>query len=305
VKILVTGAGGFIGAAVVRALAREGEDVRAHLGAPGDIVVHPPAGVEHRVFDITDPAAVASAVEGVESVVHLAGPAAVAASFDDPEGYARAHVVGTVAVVSAMLRCAVTSLVYVSSAEVYGIPERDPVDEAAPLQPRSPYGAAKVGAEAIVSSALRRGALANAVILRPFSVYGPGQRSNSLLSSLLRQAATATEVALDDLRPVRDYVFVDDVVRGILAGIYAARPDLTIANIGSGQGVSVGELARIAIKAAGREVPVRERGATRPAAAEILRLVADVTTAHRALGWATTTSLHEGLARTLSAAALT
>ncbi len=299
-KVFVSGAGGFIGSKVVRALALAGHRVRAHLGAPGDPVVPAPVDVESLWFEIGDEAALGDAVRDVDAVVHLAGPAAVAPSFGDPAGYARAHVAGTANVVAAMERAHVAHLLYVSSAEVYGRPECDPVTEDAPLAPRSPYGVAKAGAELVVSSALRRGGLARAVVLRPFSVYCPGQRANSLLAAILRQTEAQSEILVDDVRPVRDYVFVDDVVAAISRALGGSTAGIIVANIAGGAGVSVADLAMAAAAAAGRDLPVRERGATRPAGAEISRLVADITRARQEFGWQPAVTLAEGLRRTIA-----
>jgi UDP-glucose 4-epimerase len=295
--VSVTGAGGFLGSAVVRAFIEAGHDVRAHRGAPGDPAFALPADVYAIDADITDEAALATVVRGTDACVHLAGPASVAASFAAPQTFARAHVEGTANVLRAASQANVARFVYVSSAEVYGRPACDPVSERAPILPRSPYGAAKAGAEASVGAAVRSGAIEAAVILRPFSIYGPGQRANSLLGTILHQVSHDDAVVLDDLRPERDYCFVGDVADAFVAACVSRIPGVTIANVGSGAGISVGELARAAVAAGGRAMPIRERGATRPPAAEIHRLVADVELAERLLGWRPAVSLADGLQR--------
>jgi nucleoside-diphosphate-sugar epimerase len=297
----VTGAGGFIGSAAVRALLAAGHAVRAHVGAPGDPMLPLPERVERVWADICDADSLQALTSGIDACVHLAGPAAVARSFTEPVEYTRAHVLGTTTLVHAASRAGVPRVVYVSSAEVYGRPERSPVDEDARLEPRSPYGAAKVAAETIVAAAVRANGLNSAIILRPFSVYGPQQRASSLLAAIARQAIEADAIELDDLRPVRDYCYVDDVALALVAACSLRMDGLEIVNIGSGRGVSVAEVASLAGRISGRDVPVRNRGATRPAAAEIHLLVADVRRAQNVLAWTAQTTLDEGLRRTLAA----
>ncbi|MFH1466113.1 MAG: SDR family oxidoreductase [Pseudomonadota bacterium] len=242
---------------------------------------------------------------GVAGVVHLAGPPSVAASLDDPAGCARAHVVGTATLLDALRRHAPHApLVYVSSAEVYGQPPCSPVGEACPCAPRSPYGAAKLGAEALVRAAHRAWGI-DARILRPFSVYGPGAHPASLVSELLAQAVTpgVRALRLRDGRPVRDLCHVQDVAGAILAALEAPLAEgVPTWNVGSGRGVAAGEIARILAVLAGPDVGVEDGGAARPAGAEIHELVADIMAIRRDLGWEPRIGREAGLAALLATA---
>lgn len=285
-RVLVTGAGGFIGSAALRTLEAAGADVRPHAGPPGA-----PGPSAWARGDITDAARMAALAAGVDVVVHLAGPPSVAASFEAPAAFARAHVVGTATLLHAMRPG--TRLVYVSSAEVYGCPDRNPVPEDAPRRPRSPYAAAKVGAEALVEAFADR---IPAVVLRPFCVYGPG--SGGVVGHVLRQvrAPGATAIELADARPVRDFCHVDDVAEAI---VRAARADVRGAfNVGSGVGTAIGALAEAAGRALGRPLPVVERPERRRPV-DLLALVADTSRIERALGWRPRIGLEEGLRRTI------
>jgi len=286
-EVLVTGAGGMIGSAVVAALHTTGVRVHAHVGPAGFAGAPLPDGVARSWCDVLELGPSAAAAQ---AIVHLAGPPSVAGSFADPTAYVRDHVLGTAAVLTAAPSA---RLVYVSSAEVYGRPVRNPVAEAATTWPLSPYGAAKLGAEALVRS-LRP----DATILRPFSVYGPASPPTSLLGRLLGQAVAEDAVRLRDLTPVRDYVHVDDVARAICRSLEVAAPGTF--NVGSGLGTSVGTLARLVCSAAGRpDLPVLELGADRPA--DIHELIADPAHAADVLGWWPTMTLAEGAAAIVSA----
>ncbi len=295
---LVTGAGGFIGSAVTRLLSSRGVPVRALLGPPGAEVVQPPAGIATVLGEIDDLPAVRSFLEGSETVVHLAGPPSVAASFREPIEYTRIHVVGTATVLEACRGSGVRRLVYVSSAELYGRPEHNPVGEDERPRPRSPYGVAKLAAEALVH-ALAPDLGIEAVVLRPFSVYGPGSPSRSLVGTLVDQALRGEAVVLSDLRPVRDYCYVDDVAQAVVRACSRAIPrPVSVYNVGSGTGTSVAELARLALDAVGRDLPIRSGDPDRPSGSDIPSLVADVGRIERELGWQAETSLPDGLART-------
>src|SRR2546429_3772570 len=209
-RITVTGAGGFLGPVVVDALARQGARVQAIIGPPGEPARIPHGAAYVAQADICDTAALAKLVADVDAVVHLAGPASVAASFQDPARTVRVHAEGTAAVLQACRAAGVRKLVYVSSAEVYGQPLRSPVGEQHPLSARSPYAAAKIGGEKLIESWGHAFGL-RAVILRPFSVYGPGASPDSLIPRIIRMARRGLPVVLANLKPLRDYCLGTDL----------------------------------------------------------------------------------------------
>lgn len=298
--VLVTGAAGFLGRHLVEALRGGDGRVRALSGPPGHVLGPLPDGVPDLRVDLTEPGAAEEAVGDARTVVHAAGPASVAASFADPAGFVRTHVEGTARLLEACRRAGVRRLVLISSAEVYGRPRASLVREGHPLRARSPYAAAKAGAEQMARAFAEAFGL-RVVILRPFSVYGPGQPETSLVGTLLRQAATEQVVRLHDLRPVRDYCFVRDVAAAVVAACAAPPRRVSTFNVGTGRGTSVARLAALALGAAGRALPVEQTGADRPGPAQLLRLVADPSRARRLLGWSAVTGLAEGLEATVRA----
>ncbi len=302
--VVVTGAGGFIGSALAAELLRLGAAVRALAGAPGQDTGKLPAGVAPVHADITEQAVLDNLAAGATVCFHLAGLPSVAGSFEAPLEYARVHVLGTLAMLEACRRAGVRRFVYLSSAEVYGRADAAAVGEALLPAPRSPYAAAKAAAEQYVGAWARVTGL-ETVVLRPFSVYGPGLAERSVLGTILRQASRQEEIVLADLRPVRDFVYLDDVVDGMLRAATLPVQGRTF-NLGSGVGTSVETLARTVMRAAGTALPLRsDPSRRRPSEAEIHHLVADPTRAAEALGWRARVPLEDGLRRTLNAMAAT
>lgn len=297
-RVAVTGAGGFLGSALVHSLIHEVDALRGLLG-PSDrspILARP--GLQYLRADIEDPTNLERLTADAEVVFHLAGIASVADSFRRPAEHFRVHTRGTTALLSSCR--GIRRLVYVSSAEVYGEPEHNPVDELHPVSPRSPYGAAKLATEQALESWAEEQGI-EVVILRLFSVFGPRPDDPSVVGDLLRQALHEDALRPFTLSPVRGYCFIDDVVTAMRAAATSplAEP-FRVFNIGASPGVSVGELAIAVLQAVGRQAPILVRGdSDRPPRTDIQRLVADTTRAGKDLGWQAHTGLLDGLRRIL------
>jgi nucleoside-diphosphate-sugar epimerase len=191
--------------------------------------------------------------------------------------------------------------VYISSAEVYGRPQACPVKEDHRLEARSPYAAAKIAAENLVETLCRAHQI-NTSILRPFSVYGPGQSRRSLLATIMRQIAIVDNdvIRLQNLSPVRDYCYVDDVAQAIVLAAGLETTGLMVCNIGTSIGTSVSELAREVLRIVGRNLDVVEAvGRQRPPDSEIYSLIANRRAAADSLGWSPRIALREGLVKTI------
>jgi UDP-glucose 4-epimerase len=302
-RVVVTGAGGLLGEPTVRRLLTSGWDVVAHIGPPGTPGEYLPVDVPTAHAEITDLPAVTRLLTDAAAVVHFAGPPSVAQSFAAPAEFARVHTQGTATLLQACRTVGVQRLVYISSAEVYGQPSSNPVSEDAPLQPLSPYGAVKVGAELLIRALAAETGL-DCVILRPFSVYGPRSPATSVVGRLARALADQQiAIRLATLRPVRDYLHVTDVASAVDRALsLAAGPCPLVCNIGSGVGTSVRELAELARSLSGRSAVIEEAPDNdRPATANVRELIADISRARRELQWVPCVSLDQGLTDVLAA----
>lgn len=301
-RVLVTGAGGFVGRHVVSSLAQAGAYVIAITGQP-DCGLPFPAGATQAVeVDICDAKGIRLLATDCEIVVHLAGPPSVAKSFEDPAAFVRSHVEGTATLLAATSQLNTRRIVYVSSAEVYGQPASEFVAEEHRVQARSPYAACKIAAEQLLS-AYSRSFCGDVVILRPFSLYGPGGSQDSLISRIVRLAQEGRAVALHDLRPVRDYCHVLDFARAAVSACLVPVAAATrVVNIGTMRGTSVAEIARLTLTALNVELPVTETmSEERRCGHEIYRLVADNSRARSTLGWSPSVTIEDGLRQLASA----
>ncbi len=295
----LVGANGFIGSAILRALLHRGIAPQALCG-PIEIPRSLPGGVEFVACDLADVERLKSWVSGLDVVIHAAGPPSVQHSFEMAEEYVRVHVQGTAALLRACRMAKVHQFVYISSAEVYGRPEANPVAETHRLQARSPYAAAKIGAEKMVEAHVESFGL-QAVILRPFSIYGPHAYSDSLLSRVVSTAKSGC-IRVRDLRPIRDYCYVNDLAAAVLRACCIEVGGLRIFNVGSGKGTSVADFAKLVAQAMCLDIPTAEdRTDSRPGQSEIFELIADITAAHDVLGWIPEIDLLKGLRLTLAA----
>lgn len=303
-RVLVTGAAGFIGSHLAERLVREGLRVRAmvHYNSAGhwhNLERLPPeilAEIEIVPGDVTDPFSVNRAVAGCEVVFHLASLIAIPYSYRAPSAYVATNVVGALNVLQACKDNRVSRLVHTSTSEVYGTAQYVPIDERHPLVGQSPYSASKIAADKLAES-FHRSFGTPVVTVRPFNTFGPRQSARAVIPTLVSQALLRQEVRLGSLEPVRDFLYVEDTVAGFLALARAEAAVGQVVNLASGSGVSVADLVTVVEGLLGRELtvaPTEER--LRPAASEVMRLIGDNSKARQLSGWAPRVDLQSGLA---------
>ena len=276
--VLVTGGTGFIGAAVTAALRGRCRDVIALGRTDGDIV-SPETLDRHRG-------------KGITSVIHCAGRTFVPDSWKDPAGFMATNAVGTLRALE-FCRAEGARLVHIS-AYIYGQPEKLPIAEDAPVRANNPYAFSKYVAEQTCRFHAERLGVP-VTILRPFNIYGPGQRNDFLIPTIIRQVRSGPAVQVKDLEPRRDYIFLDDLVAAILISLDRRNQGLEIVNLGSGTSHSIAELIELVQSVAGTRWPVVSEKT--PRISEISDVCADISHAQNLLGWKPRVSMADGIKR--------
>lgn len=304
-RALVTGAGGFIGSHLVETLVRDGYNVRAlvHYNATNywhnlelvDASVRD--AIEVVAGDVTDPFAVDQAVADRDVVFHLASLIAIPYSYRAPASYVAANVTGTLNVLQACRRHQTPRLVHTSTSEVYGTAQYVPIDEKHPLVGQSPYSATKIAADKLAESFYCSYELP-VVTVRPFNTFGPRQSARAVIPTIVSQALYCDQIKLGSLTPVRDFTYATDTAAGFVAASKCDAALGTVVNLGTGSGVTIGDVVQAVLKRVGRELPVvSEDQRVRPEASEVQRLIGDNSRMRELTGWAPQVTLEDGLAR--------
>lgn len=307
-KVLVTGADGFIGSHLVEELVKNGYDVRAFVcynsfGTWGwledledDVMSH----VEIFQGDIRDAYGVKTALRGCSVVFHLAALIAIPFSYHSPDTYVDTNIKGTLNVLQAARELGTERVLVTSTSEVYGTAQYVPIDEKHPFQGQSPYSASKIGADRLAESFYRSFDLP-VTIVRPFNTYGPRQSARAVIPTIITQLlAGKEEIHLGDLRPTRDFNYVKDTAHGFYC-IY--KSDRTVGeeiNIATQQEISIGEVAELLIKKINEKaVIVCEEERMRPQKSEVNRLLGCNKKIKELTDWSPKFTFEQGIEQTI------
>ena len=308
VKVLVTGSDGFIGSHLVEALLLEGYSVRAFVyynafnswGWLDTFDEEKQDQIEVFAGDIRDPNGVRKAMEGIDIVFHLAALIGIPFSYHSPDSYIDTNVKGTLNVLQAAKDLKIKRVIVTSTSEVYGTARYVPIDEKHPLQGQSPYSASKIGADKIAESFYRSFGTP-VIIARPFNTYGPRQSARAIIPTIITQLLKGkSEVRLGSLHPTRDLNYVTDICRGFILLSQCEAAIGREVNIGSGQEISIGELAKLIISLIKTDAAIiSEDLRKRPENSEVERLICDNSLMQKLTGWKPEVSLKEGILRTV------
>jgi dTDP-glucose 4,6-dehydratase len=306
-KVLVTGAGGFIGSHLVERLYNLGAELRAFVrynsrADAGYLKQLDPAvlnSIEIVAGDLRDSHAVAEAVRGTDIVFHLGALISIPYSYHHPREVVETNVMGTLNVLMAARQHGLARIIHTSTSEVYGTALRVPIDENHPLQGQSPYSASKIAADKLAESFALSYELP-VVTVRPFNTYGPRQSARAVIPTIITQALTRDVIRLGNLDTRRDFTYVSDTVNGFIRAAQAEGVEGQTYNLGTGCEVTIGELAENIIAIAGHPVTIEtDPQRLRPGKSEVMRLLSDNLLAQEKLAWTPEVSLEDGLRRTV------
>jgi len=307
-KVLVTGADGFIGSHLVEQLLEEGNEVKAFVlynsfnsygwldTLPKNILKN----IEIFSGDVRDPNGVRVAMEGCNTVYHLAALIAIPYSYHSPDSYVDVNIKGTLNILQAGRLLNTERILVTSTSEVYGTAQYVPIDEKHPYQGQSPYSASKIGADRMAESFYRSFNMP-VTIVRPFNTFGPRQSARAVIPTIITQLLNGeTEIKLGDIIPTRDLLYVKDTVKGFTA---IAKEKKTIGeeiNIATQQEISVGDLAQKLIDLINPKAKIiTDNQRIRPKNSEVYRLLGANEKIKNLTGWKPENNLDQGLQQTI------
>jgi len=307
-RVLVTGAGGFIGSHLVEALIKKGCKVRAFIhynsfnrwGWLDYIDKKIKDYIEVFVGDVRDPNGVRESIKNVDIIFHLAALIGIPYSYHSPDNYIDTNIKGTLNILQAVRQSKVKKVIHTSTSEVYGTAQFVPITENHPINPQSPYAATKAGADLLVLAFYRSFNLPISII-RPFNTYGPRQSARAVIPTIVSQIKSKKKkIRLGSNRPTRDMTYVKDIVE---AFIKVAEYDSSVGeviNIGSNFDISIGNLANLIMKLMNIKLEIiTDEARIRPENSEVEKLLADTRKAKELLGWVPKYVLEDGLKETI------
>jgi len=306
-RILVTGAGGFIGSHLTEALMEISAGVRAfiHYNSRNDwgFLEELPKGAKSSldVFsaDLRDFHAVKQATKGMDVVFHLGASIGIPYSLAYPNDVVETNVMGTLNVLKSSLENGVPRIIHTSTSEVYGTARYVPIDEKHPLNPQSPYAASKIAADKLAESFFHSYRLPVS-ILRPFNTFGPRQSLRAIIPTIITRLLKGEKVVVGNLKPRRDFTYVSDTVTGFLLLARTRGVEGETFNLGTHKDLTIRELINLIAKIIKVTPQIEvDQKRIRGNQSEVMRLLSNNSRAVKSLGWSPAYTLEMGLKRTV------
>jgi len=305
-KILVTGADGFIGSHLTEMLVAKGYQVKA-LSQYNSFnnwgwleKINCKKQIDVLNGDIRDPHYCKHITKDMDVIYHLAALIAIPYSYIAPSSYVETNVNGTLNICQAAIDNNVSKVIHTSTSEVYGSAMYIPIDEKHPMQPQSPYSATKISADAVAMSFFNAFDLP-LVIARPFNTYGPRQSARAVIPTIITQIANGEQkIMVGDMTPTRDFNYVEDTCRGLIALAECDKAVGQSINIGTNVEISIGDTAKI-IKELMQSTAefISDEQRIRPKKSEVLRLCCDNSLIKSLTGFTPEIGLRDGLQMTI------
>jgi len=305
-KVFITGADGFIGSHLTEMLVKRGVEVKVlscynsfnYWGWLEDLDFL--NDIEVLTGDVRDPHYCKRITKNVDYIFHLAALIAIPYSYIAPDSYVDTNIKGTLNICQAALENGCERVIHTSTSEVYGTAQYVPIDERHPLQPQSPYSASKIGADAMVESFYNAFELPM-TIARPFNTYGPRQSTRAVIPTIITQIASGKEVIkLGNLTPTRDFSYVEDTCRGLIALAECENAIGETVNIGSNLEITIGDVLNLIKEIMNSNVEVIiDNARLRPEKSEVYRLWCDNTKIHKLTGFVPRCTIQDGLDKTI------
>ena len=305
-KILITGAGGFIGSHLTEQCIEKGYKVKAFLRYNsknnwGWLESSPyKKEIEVITGDIRDYDSVSSALNGCDEVFHLAALIGIPYSYVSPLAYIRTNIEGTYNVLEAARKQNLSNIIITSTSETYGTAQYVPIDENHPMVGQSPYSASKIGADQLAISYFRSFNLP-VKIVRPFNTYGPRQSARAIIPTIITQLLNGDKsIKLGNTTPTRDLTFVKDTSNGFIEISKSDKLNGAITNIGMKEEISIGDLVQLIAKLMGKAITVEtDKQRVRPNASEVERLFCNNDLILKNTQWKPSYNLNTGLSETI------
>ncbi len=305
-KVLVTGADGFIGSHLTETLLEEGYNVRAlaqynsfnYWGWLEDVKSN--ANLEIVCGDVRELNFCREISEDIDLIFHLAALIAIPYSYRAPESFIETNIKGTYNICQAAKDNNIKRILVTSTSEVYGTAQYVPIDEKHPLQPQSPYSASKIGADAIAMSFYNAFQLP-VTIVRPFNTYGPRQSARAVIPTIITQIASGFEkINLGDTTPTRDFNYVKDICKGFMLIANCEKAIGETINLGSNTEISIKDLFELIKEIMRSNVNLTlDDQRLRPEHSEVFKLRCDNTKIKELTGYEPQYTLREGLEKTI------
>ena len=306
-SILVTGAGGFIGSHLTELLVEKGYNVKAfvHYNSWNKWGWLDASAIKNKVEiitgDIRDFDSVFAAMQGCDSVFHLAALIGIPYSYVSPQAYIKTNIDGTYNVLQSARQLGIEKVMVTSTSETYGTAQYVPIDEKHPMVGQSPYSATKISADQLSISYFKSFDLP-VKIVRPFNTYGPRQSARAIIPTVISQILNGqTSLKLGNLSPTRDLTFVKDTANGFYQiaetdGLFGE-----ITNIGMNEEITIGNLVQLIADLIGTKVEISsDEQRIRPDKSEVERLFCNNAKIMKATNWKPEYTLESGLKETIN-----